>query len=239
MIMRMSASRVCAGTCAAVLAAAFWLQPRVCSAVTVTFHFTGTVDTVFDGSGALGSLGVVDGSPISLIYSFDSDTPDGDPGTRRGSYDAVTSLDLEVAGFIAAGIPAGTITIENNFLIYGARQDGYYLNIPITSAQPPGAISVNFSLVDVQKGAFSSDALPLLPPDLIHFESRSITLLLGPALVLGTLDTLVLVLPEPSPMLLVLLALVVLARYRFGAARSRKMLVGRPESRMSQRSDPR
>ena len=222
----MSVARVWGTSGAAVLAALLSLLPGACRAATITFHFSGTVHTVFDFSGELGPLGVVNGAPISVTYAFESTTPDADPATDRGVYDAVTSLDLEVASFVATNSSTGTITVENNFLIYGRRQDGYYLQIPLVSAQASGAMLIGFALIDQQRGAFSSDALPLLPPDLVSFESREFTLIQGPSLVLGTLDTLVLIVPEPSPTLLVLVALALLGGYRSAAARSRKMLAG-------------
>jgi hypothetical protein len=173
-------------------------------AAMITFQFGGVITSVSDAGGALGG-DVNVGDPFSGTYTFDPDTPDGEPADpSRGLYEPLGALMTLSAGSVTvvSGPSAlHAIVVEDNWL--GLRDlflmGGYSFE--------SGSLSVGemeIRLSDPTQTAFDSDGLPLTPPVLTSFTTRTLIFQgRGSFDVRGELTTLT---PEPTAMLLILIA---------------------------------
>lgn len=129
------------------------------SAATITFSYSGTIDTV----GVYDPAFIDDptGTLFTGQYTFESTAPDLIGSAEQGSY-AGTSLSLTLSNqtfnFSPMAIGVSDLT--------GPPLDQYLVSFfdMLTS--------FSIRLEDAQGGAFSSDALPLSAPGLAPFETR-------------------------------------------------------------------
>ncbi|MFQ5425006.1 MAG: hypothetical protein ACE5F9_13645 [Phycisphaerae bacterium] len=181
-------------------------QPTAVSGGLITFPFSGdfSAPTDFNGLNAA--------TTFSGAYTFESLTPDGLPGDPTfGDYAAVTSFSLNIGAFTfsSASISFGGITVIDSV------PDDY--EVTLSGANVVGDI-VDASLLfsDIDGTVFSSDALPLTPPNLTLFESAVFAATITPSgefsrSVQGTITS---VLPEPATLSLLLALVPVAARRR-------------------------
>jgi hypothetical protein len=202
------------------------------SADVVTFGFTGTVtgSAVYDlngnfvfGGGIVPDLAALFavGDPVSGFYSFESLTPDNDPGPFTGGYFGVTNFDVTIG--------ANTWTLDR----FGTARilvgdfpaaDFYQLEVDIDGPVAPQVgppQDLRFTLRDPTATALGSPALPTIPPDVDGFTSRALQMVfLRPQLALYVLDgeltslTLGQAVPEPTSTALVGTALLLLSLAR-------------------------
>jgi hypothetical protein len=191
------------------------LMAGISEAAPLTFQFTGTVtqintDPADPFSGAIGF-----GTPLSGSYTFDDAAADGAADSKTGSYASAGlpfGLSLDIAGF-----PVGTSDLVN----IGIADDfaGGLDQYTVFSSAANGAFSLSIILQDFSGIVFSSDALPLIPPNLAGFLTRDFHLVAevdGNAVQIdGTIDSLTTtVVPEPSALALAAGGLVVLMAVR-------------------------
>jgi hypothetical protein len=166
-------------------------------ATPVTFSFTGSVT---DDPFGLSSFG----APISGNYTFDSAAVDTIGGGTSASYPSTgAGFDFNTT---VDGTPysvSGTVTVN----ILNAFEDQYGV------IADDGALNLQIFFSDTSGTAFSSVALPLLPPPTGDFAFRQFRLFGTDVEFLGTVDTLVCTagcdggggtVPEPGTLLLLL-----------------------------------
>jgi hypothetical protein len=153
------------------------LAPAEARASLITFAFEGVV--TFEGTPAPGGevLPFSLGDSISGFYTFESTTPDQvpqDPGYGAHS-DAVTGGAFNLAGY-AFSLGGGSIGVYDPFF---GQFDFYDVGARPPSGQIVNGFELNvFQLLlqDTTQTAFSSDALPLVPPDLSLFDVHFVNL---------------------------------------------------------------
>jgi len=127
---------------------------------------------------------------------------DVDPSPTRGTYSTLGNVDFPFGSNIAGGY---TITVTNNDSILGTS---YSLDTALDTGDifgQPGFL--NLTLANSSQDVFSSDALPLTPPNVNSFANRNFTFTayygsLGGLSLNGTLDSLtVAAVPETSSIL--------------------------------------
>ena len=162
----------------------------------ITFGFTGSVT---DDPFGLSSFG----APISGNYTFDSAAADAIADPASASYTSTGAA----FGFSATvdGTPYA-VSGNLNIGILNAFVDQYL----VTAVD--GALSLALFLQDDTATAFSSDALPLVPPPIADFAFRQFRLFGSDVEFLGTVDTLACIagcdgngggtVPEPGTLLL-------------------------------------
>jgi hypothetical protein len=137
------------------------LLASVANAAPITFQFTGIVDSTI----AFYDPAFIDdpsGATFTGIYTFDDNATDTVAGSSSGGYvGSGVTLSVTNQSFSFASVNIGV----NNFV--GLDQ---YL---VSFADAITFLSIR--LEDAQAGAFSTDALPLLPPALAPFETRFMT----------------------------------------------------------------
>lgn len=174
-------------------------------AANITFNFYGVVDSSESGN-------FPTGSSISGSYTFDSTTLDSIP------------TDPTVGAYSSSGIlSSATFTIGSN--IYESSDSSVFIGVttndylnypfgstygissPVFTGDPFGQESgFSLQLYNSTQNVFSSDALPLTPPNVDLFANRifqfNYNYLSGGDTVLGTINSIeVAVVPEPSPVL--------------------------------------
>ena len=196
------------------LAVALVLAHSLAQATLITFGFQGNV--IFVTSSLSGTFNTT--QAISGTYTFESTTPNViAPDPNFGFYDgALTALSFTVNGYTGTLGSGGTnnIIVLNDFL----AQDRYQVNNDPFSGSSVNGFSPGFfalDLVDPTQTAFSTNALPLVPPNLALFTtippSRQITLQFinsagANAFVIANLNSLTAV-PEPSVLILMVTGL--------------------------------
>jgi hypothetical protein len=137
----------------------------------ITIAFAGTVDPFpfFSPDDPFGGA-IVDGTPFSGSYTYESNTVDGDPALNGGSYTSPGgSLSVLIRGveFVAADLL--NIGIGNGF---GSGSDDYY-TVFAQNTSGPNTFDITLTLQDVDGTAFTSALLPGAAPLLTLFEVRS------------------------------------------------------------------
>jgi hypothetical protein len=183
-------------------------------ATPITFGFQGNVISVTSSLG--GTFNTT--QTISGSYTFESTTPNVfAPDPNFGAYSgALTALSFAVNGYTATLGSGGT---NNIIVLNDLGQDRYQVNNGPFSGSSVNGFSPNFfalDLIDPTQTAFSTNLLPLVPPNLALFSttppSRQITLSFidtagTNAFVIANLNSLTAV-PEPSVLLLMVTGLV-------------------------------
>lgn len=152
-----------------------FVSPHHIMAAPITFIAQGPVDyvsPVLTGKFSIGDM-------MSIVYTFESLTPDHDPDPHSGWYpNAITNLTVTVGGYTATGTSNIDIRINNDSDLYGEIATDIFL---IDVRGPLSGPSINGYTVDpIQSGLtlycvndvdgftsppLTSDALPLVPPD--------------------------------------------------------------------------
>ena len=177
----------------------------------ITFVFEGTVETVFDGLGALGNA-VEPGATFRGAYTFDSDTPNTAPPVGEGELglyhheEPPAGVVIRVGPFVFRTVPVSPdfdIHVANDFGFAGTDEYGFasFNNeaLDLLPSAPIGRLDISWLAINFEGQPFTSAELPLTPPDLDvlgggHFEIEGECILcLGPAAffrIEGTLKTL-------------------------------------------------
>ena len=187
-----------------VLLASAAVAPAAARAAPITFAFTGHVVTVGSQLADVGAPFAV-GQSVSGRYTFDGGSFDGAPSNpAEGLYSSLTSLDFAFGSYSGSGSASDGLTVFavlNDFLPNLDTYDVlFFAHGPELLGSSP---YLEVSLADHSGAAFTSDALPVVPPDLAAFDSAEVILgfaTSGPAelaRVHAQIDSLVLV-PEPA-----------------------------------------
>ena len=172
----------------------------------ITFHFTGTVtQTNFDPSDPFGgSIGF--GTAITGSYTFDSATPDSDPSVSSASYQHAGppyGLSINIGGNLFSTNDFLAVNVLNGA---GIDQYGVLACNGGSAACFSGDLTVSMLMQDATGTALASAALPVAPPPVAAFPSRTLSLYRNyfddagtfyQIQIDGTLDSLTAV-PEPS-----------------------------------------
>jgi len=197
-------------------------------AAPVQFTFTGSVTDIPVNET---SLVVSPGDPIAGSYTFESTTPDGAASATEGSYTSPSGAPYGMSATIGAN-PFST----NDFLNIGIANFGPSGDFHTVLACSPDVscadLEMEIALHDLDSTAFTSDALPLTPPDLSLFEIRDFHLfaLIGGSelQIEGTIDTLTCPacvptpIPEPGTIVLLASGLLLVSLYTRRATTTRR-----------------
>ncbi|MFQ5590356.1 MAG: PEP-CTERM sorting domain-containing protein, partial [Phycisphaerae bacterium] len=179
----------------------------------ITWEFSGEVTFLRDETNLLG--GAVElGDPFSGSFTFESTTPDANPGDPRiGLYDgAIVALSGYVADVPFTGVFGSTNYIEviNPSSI---GPDGYFVRLDAELLAVP--LDFGFQLVDGAGTVFGDDSMALSPLSLEDFEYHKFAIGDGsetiPLSLSGTVDRLV---PEPGTLVLLTAGVLILGRRR-------------------------
>jgi len=151
---------------------AFLAIPGVAVASPITFLFTGSVTGVDPAlSGTFDTTQTLSGS-----YTFDSTSAFGCPTfNNSGCIVPLTALDFTIGAYTVTKGTGGLILVNNNTpVFFGSPRDRYRVlagdvSGPLVDGKRPN--DFEFTLSDFTQTVFSSDALPLIPPDLSAFQS--------------------------------------------------------------------
>ncbi len=165
-------SRSRAVTCLAALGFALFSALTTAQATPISFAFTGVVQNVAPAlSGTFQP-----GDAFSGSYTFESTTPDTDPSAGLGLYaNAISGLTFTIGSYTGgADCSAGScdIAVTDGGPGDCALTDCYVVTVSHpTGPSVEGVLPTSFglSLLDGSGLALSSDALPLIPPDLSNF----------------------------------------------------------------------
>jgi hypothetical protein len=202
-LMKTVRSLLCVLTCCVIASAA-----PVAVAVPITFSFTGIVTNVDSPLAVEFSLG----ESVVGSYTFESTTADIDPGDpTTGHYDnAITAFTATFGGDYTV-----TQGLDNDIFVADGLPGNDVYSLFLTNPTAPtvaglslGALSIG--LIDTDSSVFSSDALPLTPPNLSDFEiDSSGTIYLGsPNQTMDFQLTSLTLVPEPTTLALATLGLV-------------------------------
>jgi len=140
-------------------------------AVPVTFNFSGTVPTLPNVPGLSG------GELISGSFTFESTAADTDPDISSFGRYWLSDLNVTVGSYTTNTFYSGVVVAMDNYVYPGKDPvDSYSISANVTSDNIPISNGIAFfygldiQLRDSSANAFSSDALPLTPPDLSEFE---------------------------------------------------------------------
>jgi len=141
----------------------------------ITFNFTGTV-TQFNSDPSDPFGGTISfGTPITGSYTFESTSPDSDPGASSGSYQ-ITGSPYGVTATMGGNTFTTSDFLAINIFDSSVDQYGALGCAPDASTCFSGDLSIALFLQDATGTALSSDGLPLLPPDLSDFQTRDFSL---------------------------------------------------------------
>lgn len=173
----------------------------------VTFEFAGEITYVRDHDDVLGGAVSV-GSPFSGLYTFESTTEPTRPG--GGFYtDAIVAVSGEVAGLPFNGPVQGisnSISVANDVISEG--YDAYSVRVGVDLLGE--TLACSFGMRDDTGAVFTTNALPLTPPDLEFFDSVPFSLG-APSELLGLSGELTYLVPEPGTLVFLGLGGVLLA----------------------------
>jgi len=203
----------------------------------VTFTYTGIVGSVVDVNGALDSSIFV-GQSFSGSYTFDPTTPDSLPFASsniglyewRNNFVMGFTADFSIGNY-AFGLspidPSGQVTISDNngpILPNNIIEDAYIAAgqlvqtsgplFPLAGGQANWGISFK---TETNLAVITSDALPIIPPDISLFETNvfSFTNNPGEIVIKGVITSLeVASVPEPSTFTLLAVGLMGLGVFR-------------------------
>jgi hypothetical protein len=176
------------------------------AAAEVKFAFSGQVTGYLTASGTTMSTFPL-GTLVSGVYGFNPATPDSNPSNGTGEYlNAVTSLSATIGASPVMSLNlsgARDITVFDNSFLGG---DGYTLLADITGNPAPGFVAnrIGINLLDGNTSTFTSDDLPLTPPNPGNFSSSfesQLVLQSSTQSVLFNITSLALV-PEPTGIVL-------------------------------------
>jgi hypothetical protein len=144
----------------------------------ITFVFEGTVETVFDGLGALGDA-VEPGGTFQGSYTFDSDTPNTAPPVGEGELglyhheDPPNGVIIRIEPLIFRSVPATPdfdIHVANDFGFAGTDEYGFasFDNeaLELFPSAPIDRLDISWLAIRFEGVPFTSADLPLTPPDL-------------------------------------------------------------------------
>ncbi len=143
----------------------------------ITFEFSGTVDSVFDGLGALGGSVQV-GTPFTGSYTFDSEIPNTAPPVDEGEaglyhHEAPPSgVQIQIGSFVFRSVPSSPdfdIIVNNDIGFAGADEYGFASHN--NEAQgllptPELGLDIDWLAQTLFREPFDSIDLPTDPPDL-------------------------------------------------------------------------
>jgi hypothetical protein len=142
----------------------------------VTIRFTATVQGITDNNGLLADEGLAAGDTIYGSYTYDTTSPDTNPGIPSSAWyefdSAPNGLSVSsVSDLNAATSPAQDnfyIAIKNNYVHTSLGTQDLFLmeSTTNTSNRPLTFTSLYFGLVDFTATAINYTALPLVPPPL-------------------------------------------------------------------------
>jgi hypothetical protein len=181
-----------------------------------TFHFSGTVGGVTDPLNLNPPLHP--GLKVVGSYSFDPETPDLNSRSEIGLYALVSGRVRVGRDHIETSFPSH-IAIFNDIPEFGF--DDQY-GVTFRDVSSTSTSTFDFFLFDSSGTAFTSDDLPLTPPDLQdffapafgmwrYFAADRIQLLANATVQIDSSE--VARVPQPSPLLLLSFSLAVLAAY--------------------------
>ena len=145
-------------------------------AETITFNFEGIVSSVSDVGNVLGGAVMV-GDSLTGSYSFDSLTPDTNPGnTGAGAY-LPSGLSFEVGSITYVSDPPLDISTDLIFVTDQIVQDVYQVQFRSMQQTSGPALDPSMDVFFVQlldnDGTFHpDDSLPLSPPPLDPYEVK-------------------------------------------------------------------
>jgi len=167
-----------------------------------TFQFEGTVDSVSDSTDSLqGAVQV--GDTFLGFYIFETTTADQNPDPTVGDYATISPLTLDIGDLSLTSAEVGQI------LVFNSSFDSYLAGSYSFTDGDFEIAELFFNLTDTTSQAFSSDALPTVPPDVQLFASRSFLLVgdrNGPLNGFRISGTVTAITPEPSSFMLVVLS---------------------------------
>ena len=162
-----------------VLPAMLLLVPALAWAEPVTYHWTGTVVSVTDGTN--GTYDLRGTFSNGQAATFDLTVERSTPGTPVGSYymsysGAVNSLAATIGTYSFTGtFPISSIDISNDNPDVGHTYDDFYCNVNPLSGNPIGTVNLSdaaFTFSDQEGTSWSSKALPRPFPAMSGFEYK-------------------------------------------------------------------
>lgn len=185
--------------------------PAVGTAEPITFNYTGEISAV-DPSAApsLGPLGVMEGEPFTLSYTFESTTSDIDPSPFARYDFGILNVEFSVGDYtIVNDMPYSDnrMTVIPGGMLYSVWIDA--ADNPALGLDPQLEFYLNFSAPF--EFLLVGEALPTTPPDPSLFEFAFVDIRenydppgVGLTTIYITGD--ITAVPEPAPIALVLLA---------------------------------
>jgi hypothetical protein len=159
----------------------FLVIPMICQAEIIKIGFTGKVDSIFDPYNVLENT-IHQNQSITGFYIYDSATLDSDPSPMFGVYQYNISpygMSLTIGDLTFLTDPLfvnSELVLVNNY--GGGPHDTYGItshnNLPINNDLSIDIISLQ--LDDYTGYALSSDSLPLTPPDLTQWQTKSFSI---------------------------------------------------------------
>jgi hypothetical protein len=176
---------------------------RVAEGSPITWEFTGEVTFLRDETDLLGGA-VEIGDPFFGSFTFESTTPDANPGDPRiGLYeDAILALSGYVADVPFTGVLGGTNFVE---LVNpsGIGSEHYLARLDADFAGQ--SLDFGLQLLGRDPGVFPGDLLPLFPPHLADLSTAEGFLVDGSETIpLSVSGTVVALVPEPATLVLVM-----------------------------------
>ena len=181
----------------------------------VTWEFTAEVGRVNDPTGVLGGAVAV-GSSLTGSFTFDPTTADAEPDNPYSAFymGALTEVSGMVGDlpFVGPGPSRNYIVVLDDHPVSDSDQYGVRADIQLVGLAP----NFELHLFDATATLFTSDSLPVIPPDISGVDSATFAIFLEsdttPFGMGGVITSLV---PEPTTSgLLVAGAFILVARQR-------------------------
>jgi hypothetical protein len=186
----------------------------------VTWEFAGNLTRVDDNAGLFGGS-VSIGDPFSGSYTFDSETPDSDPGSiTRGLYENAVSGASGNFGAASYSFVSGADNVIEvlDFPGIGVRSYRALFSVEILGEQ----LDLSLYFQDPTGAVFLDDSLPVSPPDLEPLDLAKIELFDGSerldVTIVGQFTT---VIPEPATVVLLAVGALLTVRRRLRCVRAR------------------
>jgi hypothetical protein len=184
---------------------------------TVTFDFTGTVNTVDPNLTSAFAVG----NPITGSYTFDTTAPNTSPGSDPNAafYDSSFAYTVSAGSFTSSGTGFSTTVFYNLVLAPNVFRDQYRIVEQANGLSINGLTYSGFTLDllttsgTANSTPLASDALPSTPPVISDFAINQLRFYFddpnntatGVDYVIGSLDSLTEAVPEPSTWAMLLL----------------------------------